>query len=287
MVPEGRPPVLDYADGSDLNERRGARLMGWYWIGMTAAAVAMMAIVFNAQPGYVALSARLQTCGMTIAFAALWHFLPATFAASLGVWIRQKREGILHYRSAVSPLLWGFLGFVVSALVLWPLVELGWSMVFSFIAGTCLVGRAARHDQPRLFLVKRFRRYWMVTGTVTAVLLGGGYLSAWLSRGAVEQALAIKVVNVNRGRPFKLLPDSRWDGARIFRAGGIVTLGPATPPDYFPWGDVGDVHLEGPFQVSGKWSWCLGPQYGGGSKIVYFCFFGLVIEMDEPETWAS
>jgi hypothetical protein len=287
MSGQNEKPVLDYADGSDFNERRGARLIGWYWMGMAAAAVVMLGLFFNAQPKYLPLWARLQTSGLTIAYAAIWHFLPAVFGASLGVWIRQKREDVVHYRSAVSPLIWGFLGFVVCALVPWVLVVLAWSLIYSLVAGTCLVGRADRRYQASVFLVKRYRHYWMVTGTMTAILLGGGYLSAWFSRGAVEQALAKIAVEANRGRPFKLLPDSGGDSERIFRAGGYVTLGRAIPPDYFPWGEVGNVQMEGPFQVSGHWSWCGAPLYGGGSKIVYFCLFGFVVEMDEPERWAS
>src|SRR5262249_46264744 len=139
---------------------------------------------------------------------------------------------------------------------------------YSMIAGALVCHPPKEGEHASVLLSRRYARYCIAAGG----LLLMSYVSAWVARGYFEQGLADKVaIEYMRGRSFKVPFDSRRNGAAIFAAGGYPAT-QATKDNPFPWADVGATHIEGPFEVSVEWDWCLEPTYGGGGRQHFFCF---------------
>ncbi len=276
--------ILPYAAHHTRNELRAKAVLRTFLLGSalgTMSALAAIELVMRYLSTVPPPSSIILSCGMGAVV-----MLPETFGLTLAIWLRQ-RNGPVHFR---GPFCAGIFGASCGFLLFWTV--LSWFIVLpiavSFIAGLCACGQPREGEGTLPFLHRRHLCVWVLSGSLMLLLVGGGYLSATMSKRAVEQALAKKVaVDVYRRKPFKVINDvGGWGGERVFRSGGYTVI-PATVENCFPWGDVGDVQIEGPFQISGKWDWCAEPQFGGGGKIVYFGFFGYIVELDEPEHYAS
>jgi hypothetical protein len=285
---DDRKLVLEYDGKRGANERQGGRVIAFFWLGIIVGAIVAGVLILRSESGFHKLDktikiAVIQTGGLGIA-----HLIPATFGLALGVWLRLKGQGAVHYRGLWAPLLWGCVGgFVASILILSAWVWFVFILAYSLVAGLCQCTQAREDETESAILRRRYQRYWVVTGAVMALLLASGYASAWVSREACEQKLARKVaVEIYSGKAFKLRPNAAEDAERIFRTGGYPIL-PADRENRYPWGDVGDTRIEFPFVVSVEYGWVAAPTYGGGMRVRYICLFGLVIEYGTYEKWMT
>jgi hypothetical protein len=283
-------PVLEYDRGASLNDHRGMHLLLWYWLGIITAVIAIGAWFFTSYfIKYDSIPGAFQSTTRLVGVAALFHILPATFAVSLGVYLRHRRECAVHYRGPLAPLIWAFIGFVLCGMVPALLGALILTIFYCSIAGLCLCSAPKSGELPSLFVQRRFRRFLFVTGTVIALLTASGYLSAILSRRSCEQKLArIVAVDIYHSAPFRLNSYASPDAARIFREGGFTALPPG--PDRwerFPWGDVGEIRIECPFVISGEYASVSAPQNGSASRVRFLCLFGWIIELDTRLEWVT
>ena len=180
-------PVLTYQSQADANVRRGQRLLLYYSLGLIAGTFLIAALMLRKQPSYwSSRTAILDVCLMSGGFG-LAYLVPGTFGIALAAWLRHRKSETLHYRGKGAPIFWGLGAGLIATIALPSWFWLGFLIVYSIIAGLCLCSAPREEEQASPRLAQKFLRHILVTGSILLLLIGGGYMSAWMSRRACER----------------------------------------------------------------------------------------------------
>ncbi len=286
MSTSGQLEVLTYAGDATWNDARGRRMLRYFMIGQLATMVCLaglaLAMLRNSWHRVAELPGVLLSLGCT---AVLIGLLSGLFLSFL-LWLRQ-RGGALRFRSTIAAMACGSGTIVCTMLIPWWPLSLLCAVVLACISGMILSRRVKEQHFLGSGLAARFRRQSMTTGAVMVAFVAAGYLSACMSRSAVEQQLAREIAfDVYSGQPFNVKRGDA-DSERVFQAGGYQARRVPVGGSFFPWGEVKNSHVTYPFEVTADHGWVATPLRGGGARTNYFCLFGLVFRMGDESEWEA